>query len=162
MCKFITWVNTNVTTIKQNTKSLYIYIEGCMVSCISDGNITSYVRGFYFLWACVTFVASCRVFMKSSANDCDVISRKVNFGVICKDRLLLLYMASSCCAKNKMMHVLTCQTVYVATRVLFDVYSPRCFATWEHNTKITPSWPQNQFATELNTSFFIYHCMNTP
>ena len=38
----------------------------------------------------------------------------------------------------------------------FGVYFPRCFTTWEINTKITLSWALKQFITRVHTLFSIY------
>ena len=38
----------------------------------------------------------------------------------------------------------------------FGVYFPRCCATREINTKITPSWAHRQFVTRVHTLFYIY------
>ena len=66
--------------------------------------------------------------------------------------VFIIILSSLCRVKNKIMYVLSSQTVSALTRVLFCRLFPSCFATREINNKITPSWALKQFVTPVHLS----------
>ena len=103
---------------------------------------------------CVTIVASSNAFVTSSAIEWDVISRLSEWdkGHCVKIVVLIIIQDSLCCARYKIMYVLSWRAVYLPIQVLFQcsIY-PHWFATWEINTDITFLWAQKQFLTPGHT-----------
>ena len=52
----------------------------------------------------------------------------------------------------------SCDELFMhSLKCYFGVYFPRCYATREINTKITLSWAKKQFATRVDTLFYMNH-----
>ena len=83
---------------------------------------------------------------------------KWDTGLICEDHPFWSSFMDLLCHEKKMIYVLSWQTVYVVTRVLF-----RClfseFATQKISTKITLLWTHEQFTTQVRMLFYMCSCL---
>ena len=76
----------------------------------------------------------------------------------CVKIVALTSFLDSLCLRNEILYILSWRTVYALRECYFGVYLPCWFVTREMNTKITLSWAHKQFATRVQSLFYICSC----